>query len=304
MDVLPERVAAGDERVVQVVGDLAPAFARRQQRLAGRAHAPWQVADVDDVALGPTRSPARRRSGARGRCRASGSAGAPASPRRRSRSGACDALEQVIDQHRDVLAALAQRRHVHMDDAQAVEQILAELAGRDALGQVAGWSRRRRGRWRWRSSWDPTDWISPVSRKRRSSACMRRLISPTSSRKSVPPCAMLQLAGLVAVGAGEAALHVPEELRFEQRFGQPRAVDRDERPVARLEWTWTVRAMRSLPTPLSPVIEHLRFAGGRAARHGEDLEHRRAGRDNDRFCQTLGTTNPVSGLEPLGYVHD
>ena len=42
----------------------------------------------------------------------------------------------------------------------------------------------------------PTDWISPVSRKRRSSACMRRLISPTSSRKSVPRCASCSLPGL------------------------------------------------------------------------------------------------------------
>ena len=39
----------------------------------------------------------------------------------------------------------------------------------------------------------------------------------------------LQLARLVAVGAREAALDVAEELRFEQRLGQPGAVDRDER---------------------------------------------------------------------------
>ena len=39
----------------------------------------------------------------------------------------------------------------------------------------------------------------------------------------------LELAGLVAIGAGEAALHVAEQLRLEQRFGQAGAVDRRER---------------------------------------------------------------------------
>jgi len=43
---------------------------------------------------------------------------------------------------------------------------------------------------------EPTDWTSPVSRKRRRSACMRRLISPTSSRNSVPRCAICNKPGL------------------------------------------------------------------------------------------------------------
>jgi hypothetical protein len=39
----------------------------------------------------------------------------------------------------------------------------------------------------------------------------------------------LQLAGLVAIGAGKTALHVAEELRFEQGLRYARAVDRHER---------------------------------------------------------------------------
>ena len=35
----------------------------------------------------------------------------------------------------------------------------------------------------------------------------------------------LELAGFVAIRPGEAALHVPEQLRLEQRLGQPGAVD-------------------------------------------------------------------------------
>ena len=39
----------------------------------------------------------------------------------------------------------------------------------------------------------------------------------------------LEQAGLVAIGVGEAALDVAEELRLEQRVGQAGAVERDER---------------------------------------------------------------------------
>ena len=38
-------------------------------------------------------------------------------------------LEEVLDQQRDVVGALAQRRQVQAHDAEPVEQILAEPAG-------------------------------------------------------------------------------------------------------------------------------------------------------------------------------
>ena len=77
----------------------------------------------------------------------------------------------------------------------------------------------------------PTFCSSPVSRNRSSSPCMRSVISPISSRNIVPRVGQLQLAELVAVGAGEAALDVAEELGFEQRFGQAGAVDGHEGPL-------------------------------------------------------------------------
>ena len=46
------------------------------------------------------------------------------------------------------------------------------------------------------------------------------------------PVRGLQLARLVAVGAGEAALDVAEQLRLEQRLGQAGAVHRHERVTA------------------------------------------------------------------------
>ena len=45
----------------------------------------------------------------------------------------------------------------------------------------------------------------------------------------MPLCADFELARLVAIGAGEAALDVAEQLRLEQRFRQAGAVDRRER---------------------------------------------------------------------------
>ena len=52
-------------------------------------------------------------------------------------AGGAAAAGEMRDQRPDVGAALAQRRHVDVDDAQPIQQIFAELAGRDALGQVA-----------------------------------------------------------------------------------------------------------------------------------------------------------------------
>ena len=111
----------------------------------------------------------------------------------------------------------------------------------------------------------PTFCSSPVSRNRSSRPCIRSVISPISSRKIVPSCASFELAGLVAIGAGEAPFDVAEQLRFEQRFRQARAVDGARKSsFARGPSEWTARATTSLPTPLSPVIRTL--ASDRATR--------------------------------------
>ena len=56
-------------------------------------------------------------------------------------------------------------------------------------------------------------------------------MSPISSRKSVPPVALLELADALRQRAGEGAFFVAEEFAFEQVFGDRRAVDGDERLV-------------------------------------------------------------------------
>ena len=62
----------------------------------------------------------------------------------------------------------------------------------------------------------------------------------------------LELARLVPIGAGEAALHVPKQLRFEKRLGQARAVHRDE------------RTRRSSAAHMKTMRDHL-FAGAALA---------------------------------------
>ena len=50
---------------------------------------------------------------------------------------AIELLQCRLDQERDVRLPLAQRRHVHVDDVQPVEQIVAELALRDQILEPA-----------------------------------------------------------------------------------------------------------------------------------------------------------------------
>ena len=77
--------------------------------------------------------------------------------------------------------------------------------------------------------------------------------SPISSRNSVPPSRDLERPACVAIGAGERAALVAEQLALEQRLGQRRAVDGDERPLRRAATPRGPRAATSsLPVPVSP----------------------------------------------------
>jgi hypothetical protein len=70
--------------------------------------------------------------------------------------------------------------------------------------------------------------ISPSCSTRRSCTCIFGLISPISSRKSVPPVRLLEEPALLAVRPREASALVAEELALEDRLGKGRAVDGDE----------------------------------------------------------------------------
>ena len=99
----------------------------------------------------------------------------------------------------------------------------------------------------------------------------------------------LELAALVAVGAGEAALDVAEELRLEERFGDAGAVHRDERRE--------LAAGVAMDIARDHVFAHAAFTGdqdlGRAlrrpCRHGEQFRHGLA--DDNEGWLLQGSTN-------------
>ena len=65
---------------------------------------------------------------------------------------------------------------------------------------------------------DPSRSTSPSCSTRSTLACVFGLMSPTSSRKIVPAIRLLELADLLLGRAGERALFVAEQLRFDQLF--------------------------------------------------------------------------------------
>ena len=104
---------------------------------------------------------------------------------------------------------------------------------------------------------------------------MRSVISPISSRKIVPSSASLELARLVAIGAGEAALDVAEQLRLEQRFGQAGAVDGDERPRRRAGCcVWMARGDELLADAALAGDQHLGVGARDALDLLAQLQHR------------------------------
>ena len=162
--------------------------------------------------------------------------------------------EEVLDEERDVLAALAQRRRGDGDDVEAVVEVLAEAPARCTSARrsrlVAATMRtstcdrccRRRGS------------NSPSWSTRSSFTCTAGDSSPISSRKSVPAGGLREApVASCAIGAGERAALVAEELALEERLRDRRAVDGDERALARARSrSWMERATSSLPVPLSP----------------------------------------------------
>ena len=164
--------------------------------------------------------------------------------------------DEVLDEQRDVLRPLAQRRQRDRDDVEPVVQVLPEPAVRDELPQVAV----GRGddahvdldRLRVRPSALELALLQHAQqlglelerdarRSRRGRSSRRR---PARSGPSCSP-----------IGAGEGALLVAEELALDQRLGERRAVDRARAACrARRCGAWMARATSSLPVPVSPVI--------------------------------------------------
>ena len=140
-----------------------------------------------------------------------------------------EVAQEVVDQQRNVLAALAQRRHDDVNHVEAEEQILAEEALRDQLPEipVGGRDDAHVGGVSHLLGADLLE-LPGLEESQQQPLHARRHL-PDLVEEDGAVARHLELAGLVAVRTGEAALHVPEQLRLEQVLRQPGAVDRHER---------------------------------------------------------------------------
>ena len=139
--------------------------------------------------------------------------------------------DEVLDQRRDVLAALAQRRDLDAEDVEAVVEVVAEAAGLDLAAQVAVGGGddahvdldRRRGA-------DRQDLLGLDGAQQLDLQAERQVADLVEEDRAAPGA--LEQPFLVADGAGERAAQVAEELALEQVLGDGAAVDRQEDRVA------------------------------------------------------------------------
>jgi hypothetical protein len=159
---------------------------------------------------------------------------APASSARAAK--AASVLREPVNRARkysmrsgNVLAPLAERRHFNMDNVDSVEEVLAELTQLDQFTEVAV-GRRHDAHVRGANSplgADLLDFTGFQVTQQKSLHAQRHLADFVEEDRAV--VGHLELAGFVPVGAREAALHMAEQLRFEQRFRNAGAVDGHER---------------------------------------------------------------------------
>ena len=133
-------------------------------------------------------------------------------------------LEKMRRQRLDVFGPLAKWRHVEMDDLQPVQQVLAELAGRHQVAQVAVGGRDHpnvdaRLRLIRTHGLDLAVLEKPQQERLHAQAHLADFVQEQRAAMR-----QLELAALVAVGAGEAAFDVSEQLGLEERFRQAGAV--------------------------------------------------------------------------------
>ncbi len=138
-------------------------------------------------------------------------------------------LQEVVGQQQDVGFPLAQRRN---EDRETRSGGRTDPRGTcPARWPAPGpcWSRRSSRTLTLTVSVPPSRSNSRSCSTRSSFTCVARCTSPISSRNSVPPSRQLEASLLPVLRAGERALFVAEQLRLDQRIGQRRAADLDER---------------------------------------------------------------------------
>ena len=191
--------------------------------------------------------------------------------------------QEVLCQGRDVFAAVAQRRDMDREDAQAKVQVFAELAGRHQLGErpVGGGDDPDVGRTR------------PCVADRRHLAvldgpqeldlkCRRNVADLVQEHR--PAVGQLEQAFSVLARPGERPRRWPKSSPSTRPgLSAARQIGRNG-PLRRPLWRWMARATSSLPVPLSPVISTGTSVGATRAMLLNKLLHRRRASDQRFEC--------------------
>ena len=170
----------------------------------------------------------------------------------------------MLDKRRNVFLALAQRRHGQVDDVQPIEQILAERALGDHVAQVAV-GRGNDAHVDAAHGAIGTDLLQFAGfHEPQQQALHPERHLADFVEEDAAAVGHLELALLVTIGAGEAALHVAEEFGLQQGLGQAGAVDGDH--GARGTSTALMDRVRDelLADAALARDEHLRIGSGNA----------------------------------------
>ena len=181
---------------------------------------------------------------------------------------AAEPIDEVLRQHRDIGAALAQRRNRDRENGQPEVQVFPVLARRDGRLQIA--IRRRDDPDVHLQRHGAADALESLLFERAENLGLQRKRQIADFIEEQRAAVRhLELARLAVRGARERAFLVAEELGFEQRFRDRRAVDGHERPVgARAEHVQRPRE-QFLARPAFAFEEH-GGVGRRRALKGHD----------------------------------
>ncbi len=163
------------------------------------------------------------------------------------------AARELLGERRDVVLAIAQRRHDELDDREPVVEILAERAGLRRRPRGRGWSTRRRARRPSRCGPSrPAGSRPPAARAGASPAW--RAAARRPRRGSACRCsACAKKPGRAGGRAGErAACTWPNSSASASSAGSAAQLNRTSGLLARVDCAWSSSATNSLPVPVSP----------------------------------------------------
>ena len=130
------------------------------------------------------------------------------------------AREEVFRQGRNVFGTFAKRRHLDLDDPQPIEQVFPELAGGDALRQIAVGGRDQADVDCLRLlAADGLDFAALEKSQQQGLHPQAHLADFVEKQRAA--VGQLQLAGTIAIGARETAARVPKSSDSRSVSGKP-----------------------------------------------------------------------------------